>query len=62
MALVVKNPPANAGEVRDMDLDPRLVKSSVGGHDNPFQYSCLENHMDRGGWQAAVHRVVQRQT
>ena len=62
MALVVKNPPANAGEVRDMDLDPRVVKSSGGGHDNPFQYFCLENHMDRGGWQAAVHRVAQRQT
>ena len=62
MALVVKNPPANAGEVRDMDSDPRLVKSSGGGHDNPLQYSCLENHMDRGGWQATVHRVAQRQT
>ena len=47
--------------VRDMDSDPRLVKSSGGGHDNPLQYSCLENHMDGGAWQAAVHRVAQRQ-
>ena len=47
--------------VRDMDSDPRLVKSSGGGHDNPLQYSCLENPMDGGAWQAAVHRVAQRQ-
>ena len=48
--------------VRDMDSDPRLVKSSGGGHDNPLQYSCLENPMDRGAWQAAVHRVANSQT
>ena len=48
VALVVKNPPANAGDVRDVDLIPELGKSPGGGHGNPMQYSCLENPMDRG--------------
>ena len=43
MALVVKNPPANAGDVRDAGSIPGLGKSSGGGHGNPPQYSCLEN-------------------
>ena len=43
MALVVKNPPANAGDVRDMGSIPGLERSLGGGHDNPLQYSCLEN-------------------
>ena len=43
MALVVKNPLANAGDVRDRGLIPGLEKSLGGGHDNPLQYSCLEN-------------------
>ena len=46
VALVVKNPPANAGDIRDANLFPGLGRSPGGGHDNPFQYSCLENHMD----------------
>ena len=60
--LVVKNLPANAGEVRDTGLIPRLVRSPGGEHDNPFQYSCLENPMDRGVWWATAHRVAKSQT
>ena len=55
MVLVVKNLPANAGDVRDMGLIPGLGRSSGGGHDNPLQYSFLENSMDRGAWRATVH-------
>ena len=54
MALVVKNLPANAGDIRDAGLIPGLGKSPGEGHGNPLQYSCLENHTDRG---AIVHRV-----
>ena len=43
VALVVKNPPANAGDVRNVGLIPRLVRSSGGGHGHPLQYSYLEN-------------------
>ena len=50
MALVVKNPPANAGDFRDVGLIPGLGRSPAGGHDNPLQYFCLENPMDRGAW------------
>ena len=50
VALVVKNPPGNAGDVRDMGSIPRSGRSPGGGHGNPLQYSCLENLMDRGGW------------
>ena len=45
--LVVKNSPANAGDVRDMNFIPGSGRSPGGGHGNPFQYSCLENPMDR---------------
>ena len=62
MMLVVKNLPANAGEVRDTGLIPRLVRSPGGEHDNPFQYSCLENPMDRGAWWATVYGAAQGQT
>jgi len=51
VALVVKNPPANAGDIRDADSIPGLGRSAGGGFGNPLQYSCLENHMDRGAWQ-----------
>ena len=47
VALVVKNPPANVGDIRDADSVPGLGRSSGGGHGNPLQYSCLENSMDR---------------
>ena len=62
MALVVKNPPANAGDVRDAGSTPGLGRSPGGGHGNPLQYSCLENPMDSAAWQAMVHRVVKSQT
>ena len=45
---VVKNPPADAGDISDTGLIPGLGRSSGGGHGNPLQYSCLENPMDRG--------------
>ena len=59
VALVVKNPPANEG---DLGLIPGLGRYPGGGHGNPLQYSCLENPMDRGAWQATVHVVTKNQT
>jgi len=59
---MVKNPPANSGDTRDMSSVPRLGRSLGGGHGNPLQDSCLENPMDRGAWQATVHRVRKSQT
>ena len=56
---MVKNPPANAGDVRDKGLIPGLGRSPGGGHGNPLQYSCLENPMDREAWLATVHRVAE---
>ena len=50
MVLVINIPLANAGDIRDMGLILRLVRSPEGGHGNPLQYSCLENPMDRGAW------------
>ena len=58
---MVKNPPANAGDVRDSDLISGWGKSPGGGNGNPLQYSCLENPMDRGAWQATVHGVTNSQ-
>ena len=55
--LVVKNPPANAEETRDMGLIPGLGQSIWVGNGNPLQYSCLENSMERGAWWATVHGV-----
>ena len=60
VALVVKNPPANAVDLRDEALVPGLGRAPGGGHGNPLQYSCLENPMDRGVWQAIVHGVTKR--
>ena len=62
MVLVIKNLAANVGDARDAGLIPGLRRSPGAGHGNPFQYSCLENPMDRGAWQAAVHRVTKSQT
>ena len=59
---MVKNPPTNAGDIRDMGSIPGLGRSPGGGHGNPFQYSCLQNSMDRGAWQATVHSVAESQT
>ena len=61
VALMVKNPPANAGDVRDMGSVPGSERSPGRGHGNPLQYSCLENPMDRGAWQVMVHRVTKSQ-
>ena len=52
LALVIKNMPANAGDIRDTGLIPGLGISPRRGHGNPLQYSCLENPMDRGAWRA----------
>ena len=62
VALVVKNPPANAGELRDMGSTPESWRSPEGGQGNPLQCSCLENPMDRGAWWATVHGVAKSQT
>ena len=61
MALVIKNPSANVGDLRDAGSVPGLGRSPGGGHGNPLQYSCLENPMDKGAWQATVHRVAKSQ-
>ena len=61
-ALVVKNLPTSAGDVRDMGLIPGSGRSPGGGHGDPLQYLCLENPMDRGAWRAAVLRVAKSQT
>ena len=50
VVLVVKDPLANAGGIRDVGSIPRLGRSSGGGNGNPLQYSCLENPKDRGAW------------
>ena len=52
VALGVKNPPANAGDVRDAGSIPGLGRSPGERHGNPLQYSCLENPTDRGAWQS----------
>ena len=62
LALVVKNPPAKAGDVKDTGLISGLGRSPGEGKDNPLQYSCLENPMDRDAWQATVHRVAKNWT
>ena len=62
MALVGKNPPANAGAVKDVGLIPGLGRYPGGGNDNPLQYYCLENPMDRGAWWATVHGAMESRT
>ena len=59
---MVKNSPANAGDTGDMGLIPGLGRFPRGEKGNPLQYSCLENPMDRGAWQAMVHGVAKSQT
>ena len=56
--LAAKNPPANGGDVRDEGSIPGSGRCPGGRYGNPLQYSCLENPMDRGAWQATVHRVA----
>ena len=62
VVLVVKNPLANAGDIRDLGLIPGSERSLGEGNDNPLQYSCLENPVDGGAWRATVHRVSKSQT
>ena len=57
-----KNPPANAGDLRDGGSIPGLGRSPGGGHGNPLQYFCLENPMGRGAWRATVDGVTKSQT
>ena len=59
IALVLKNLPANVGDVREAGLTPGSRRCPGGGHGNPLQCSCLENPMDRRAWQATVHRVAE---
>ena len=61
MVLVVRNPPANEGDIRDVGSIPELERSPGGGHGNPLQYSCLENIMDGepgGLWSIGLPRVT----
>ena len=62
MALVGKNMPANIGDIRNVGSIPGSGRSPRGGHGRAFQYSCLENLMDRGVWQAILHTVTKSQT
>ena len=62
MAVLVKNPLANAGDIKDMGSVPGLGRPHRGGHGNLFQYSCLENPVDRGAWYTIVHSVTKSQT
>ena len=59
---MVKNPPANAGDVRDAGSSPGSGRSPGGGHGNPLQHSCLENPVERGAWRATAHGVAKDQT
>ena len=52
VAQIVKDLPANAGDTRDVSLIPQFERSPGEGNGNPLHYSCLENSMDRGAWQA----------
>ena len=62
VALVVKNLPANAGDLRDVGSIPGLGISPGGVQGNPVPYSCLENPTDRRIWQATIHSITQSQT
>ena len=62
VVIVVKDLPANVGDIRDADLIPGLGRSSGRGHSNPLQYSCRENPMDREAWQATAHSVTKSWT
>ena len=62
VVLVVKNPPADAGDIRDTGSVPGSGRFPRKGNGNRFQYSCLENPMGRGAYRATVHRVSQSET
>ena len=59
---MVKNSSTNAGDIRDAGSIPGSGRSPRGGHDNPLQYSRLENPMDRGAWWVTVHGVAESDT
>ena len=59
MVLVIKNPLASAGDIRDSDSIPGSGRSPGEGHGNPLQYPCLENPMDRGAQRASLQRVAE---
>ena len=61
MVLVVKNPPAHAGDIRNIGSIPGSGRSPGGGHGNPFQFSCMENPMDKrslAGYSPQGHREL----
>ena len=60
VALVVKNTPANAGDIRTAGSIPGSGRSLGGGHGNPLQYSCLGTLMNRGAWKAIVHSAAKK--
>ena len=60
--LVVKDQPANAGDIGDSGSIPESGRFPREGNSNPLQYSCLENLMDTGAWWAIAHRVAKSQT
>ena len=62
VAPVLKNPPAKAGDIRDMGSTPGSGRSPGEGRGNPLQYSCMENPMDRGAWWATVRGATNSQT
>ena len=59
---MVKDPPANAAEARDVSANPGWGRSSGTGNGNPLQYPCLENPMDRGAWWVTVYGVTKTGT
>ena len=59
---MVKTPPANAGDIRNAGSNPGLGRSPGEGNGNPLQYSCLENPMDRGAWQATIYKITKSRT
>ena len=59
---MVNNPPAYAGDIREVGTIPGSGRSSGEGNGNSLQYSCLEKPMDRGAWQATVYGVTKSQT
>ena len=62
VVLVVKNPLANAGDIRHVGSIPELGRSPQGGHGNLLQYSWLENPLDRGAWWSVIHAVAKSRT
>ena len=62
VAVEVKTPPSNAGDIRDTGSSPGFGRSPGEAYGNPLQYSCLEKPMNRGAWWATVHRVAKSWT